>query len=219
MRHSQVVFESELPTVEPGAATLYDMSRYKSHGAITGAVWTRLENGLYVLDYNSATPDSIAIPDADSRQMDFTSGVFSGIARVRFDGVAGHMALINRGVSNASGWEWINIDGRLYFYTNQVAAQQYSSTALVSLVADTRYTLGFTRDGNSVRLYVNGVDGTTTVGNHIDPVTAAVSTFFGVYNDGTSWPFDGQISFLGIYKYALTAGQHLNIHEDLKRRV
>jgi len=193
----------------PSVVTLHDWSRYQSHGAITTCTWTQIPStGLWILDFNSGTPDYVEIAEADSRQMNFTSGDFSGIARVKFDSVVGNRAMFFRGLWNTDGYFWLNINGRMYLYTCQAVAQQESITDAGLLVAHIWYTLGFSRSGNSVRLYVNGVDMTTTVGNHIDPLTCIRSAKIGVYDDLVSWPFDGQMSLLQVYDYALSPAQH-----------
>ena len=67
-----------------GAGTdLFDKSRFRSHGAITGAVWAAGLHG-YCLDFDPTIPSYVEIPAAHT-QLDFTSEDFSLIARIYID--------------------------------------------------------------------------------------------------------------------------------------
>ena len=62
-------------------ATLFDKSRYRSHGAIITATWAAGVHG-YCLDFVLATPDFVTIPAAHT-QLDFTAQAFSIVLRAR----------------------------------------------------------------------------------------------------------------------------------------
>ena len=202
--------------VEPGAVTLIDQSRYKSHGTITGAGYVQEPSGLWVLDFNPAMPSYIEIP-ATATQLDFTSEDFSLVVRLKMDIIMDPAQFIfSRGTHAENGYLLqINLGGTVLFYTNQLAASQYSDTGGIFL-ADVWYTIGVTRNGASVKIYSNGVDVTAISGIHINPATSAKSAKIGIHDNKINYPFDGKIEFLKIYNYALTAGQQLIEHEKVK---
>jgi len=220
MKTRGVVFESEMPMVEPGAATLYDMSRYRSHGAITGAVWVRLPSGLWVLDYDSGIPSYVTIPAAACPQLNFTAGDFSIVARIYIDSLAITRRIFIRGLRNTDGYEfYVHSAGHLTIITNQAAAFQYSETAAGVITAGTWHTVGLSRTGASIRPFHNGVDVSGTAGVHIDPTTSARSAKIGIGDNLAEYPMDGRIPLVRFFNYALSPGQHLQMHEALKRWV
>ena len=44
------------------------------------------------------------------------------------------------------------------------------------------YNICYTRNGSSIRVYVNGVDVTTYAGNHLDPVSSSSNFLINSYN-------------------------------------
>ncbi len=205
--------------VSPPATVLEDESRYGSDGDFKASghpAWVRLPSGLWALDFDSSAPDYIVIP-ADQTQLDFTSEDFSGIARFYIDDLTPHRYIFNRGQTDDDGWYWrVQSDGGMRFFTCQTAAQQLSNSAVGSVVIGAWYTLGFSRAGASVRVYINGVDVTSAAGVHIDPLTCARSAKIGISDALAFGPHDGKIPFLQIYNYALSATQHAAMHDSLK---
>lgn len=195
--------------------TLYDKSRYRSHGTITGASWAAGLHG-YSLDFNPAIPDYVVI-SADYTQLDFTSEKFSLIARVYIDDLSAHRTLMMRGAAGVSGWySYIHSTGKLVVSTNQAAAIQNSMSTVGGIAAGAWYTLGFSRDGASILIYVNGSEDTPTAGVHIDPTTSAIDATIGVRNDLATQPYDGHMEFLRIFGgVALAASEHKAWHNAL----
>jgi len=199
-----------------GAGTsLLDKSRYRSHGAITGAVWAAGLHG-YCLDFNPALPSHVVIPAAHT-QLNFTSRDFSMIVRVKFDSLATHRTILERGAINTDGYLfWVNDAGSMEAYTSQALASQWSNSAAGSIVIDTWYTLGLSRHGASMRLHRNGLDITNIEGVHINPATCARSAKIGIRDDLVGNPADGQMEFLRIFGgIALPASSHLAWHNAL----
>jgi len=220
VKSTGIVFDSGLRVgPEPPATVLYDKSRYRSNGDFRSdghPDWVKSPNGLWAMDFDPDTPDYVEIP-ASYTQLDFTSEDFSVVLRVRLDTLTSTQYLFVRGLLNADGWYCqIHINGFLRVYTNQLAAQQASFTADGSILAATGYTLGFSRNGASIRAYINGVDSTSVAGVHINPVTCGRSAKIGIYDNLATLPFDGKITFLRICNYALSAGQHNKMHNALK---
>ena len=195
--------------------TLFDKSRYRSHGTISGANWATGAHG-YALDFIGATPSYVEIP-ATHTQLNFTSEDFSIIIRARFDSVAAEQYLFSRGEVNTDGWgidyfAWAGVALRTF----QSGASQHSYSPGGELLAATWYTLGFSRDGAAVKVYINGIDKTEFGGTHINPVTCSRSVKIGIYDNKSSAPFDGKIEFLRIIGgVALSASEHLAFHNAL----
>jgi len=196
-------------------AELKDKSRYRSAGAIITATWG---DGLHgrCLDFNLANPDYVDIPAAHT-QLDFTTEDFSIITRIEPDQVALRSTIFMRGKPNADGYSYrIDAGGQLVFLTWQLAAFQITRGNAAAIAVDTWYTIGMSRAGASVRVYINGVDDVTAAGAHIDPATCARNAVLGLYGQEIiNYPFDGKIEFQRIFGVALTASEHLAYHRAL----
>lgn len=195
--------------------SLFDKSRYRSHGTITGADWATGAHG-YCLDFDKSVPDYVEI-DADYDQLDFTSDDFSMVMRAKIDSLAATVILFCRGLDDTDGYSWrVTSVGRLHFRTEQSGAGQPSYSAAGDIATDTWYTLGMSRDGASVKVYKNGVDITSVSATHIDPATSARSAKIGIYDDKLLLTFDGKIEFLRIFGgLALSDSEHLAWHNAL----
>lgn len=114
-------------------------------------------------------------------------------------------------------------------YTNQSGASQVSSAIYnpnpssrpnVGFIPGEWYNIYFTRSGTSVRIYINGVDRTSTVGTHTNPATASANNFeIGRYNaSGTSNITNYRYASFIIYGRTLTATEVLqNFNASRKR--
>ena len=202
--------------VEPGATELIDFSRYGTDGTFLGAGnpdWVDTTQGLHVMEYASGDYVAVTCP-----KLNFTSGPFSMVTRVMSTNMTGHQSPFSRGIHSTNGWRTLIInDGQFAAYTSQAAASQKTSTAAGAITVDTWYTLGLSRSGNSILVYVDGIDATNTVGVHDDPVTSDEIGYIGVRTVGGVEPFIGQISpLIQVYSFALTAAQHLDIYNQWK---
>ena len=104
----------------------------------------------------------------------------------------------------------------LAIVTNQSTSYQISQTANGSLTVATWHTLGVSRNGASVRLYIDGVDATSVAGTHTDPKTSSRTFNLGVAEDLTSNPLDGKMEFLRVFGgIALSTAEHLAYHRCL----
>lgn len=196
-------------------ASLFDKSRYRSHGAITGAAWAAGVHG-YCLDFNAAVPDYVEIPAAHT-QLNFTSEDFSGIARINLETLTDNETIIVRGLLATDGWWFFVLDtGNLAVYTMRPVGAGGTLSAAGDIGAGTWYTVGFSRNGASVKLYRNGVDVTVAPGVHADLLPSARTAKIAVYDDLATSPLDGKIEFLRIFGgIALAASEHLAWHNAL----
>ena len=199
-----------------GAGTvLGDKSRYRSHGAITGAVWAAGVHG-YCLDFNPAIPSYVLIPAAHTR-LNFIAEDFSLVARFYIDSLVAGRSLFYRGLQNNDGWSCrVQAAGSWQFWTNQALATQETRSANGTIVIGTWYTVGFSRSGASARLYINGVDATNIAGVHINPANCGRSAKIGIRDNLATEPFDGRIEFCRVFGgIALQASEHLAWHRAL----
>jgi len=199
--------------LEPAATPWYDMSRYHTNGVVTGATWEQHSSGLWYKEFNSATPDYVVVT---CPQCDFTGEDYSILARIKISSLASHRIIFQRGLLNTDGYMFrVHAGGYLQSETYQAAASQLSMSAATAIAVDTSYTVGLSREGNSIRVYRDGVDITVTVGNHIDPTSSVRTGKIGIHDNLIDTPFDGEISFFKIFNYALTAGQQRNWHNKI----
>jgi len=179
---------------------------------VTGA--TKVFEGRDFLD---DTPDFIELP-ASSTQLNFTTGAFSIIMTAKLDALAGIVELFCRGAFNTDGWRFaVSAAGALFLATNQTpAANQSTDSADGTITTATWYTLGASRDGAAVKMYIDGADATDTAPGHGNPTTSARKSYIGVYDDESSNPLDGIIGEVIVYNRALSTAEHADVHRRLK---
>ena len=196
-------------------STLFDKSRYRAHGAITGASWAAGLHGK-ALDFDKAIPSYVEIPAAHT-QLNFTSEKFSLIIRVRFANLDARSWLLSRGKLIEDGYRWwAYANGRVDLDTNDGTFSKVSLLAIGSVTTATWYTLGVSRDGATVTMYLDGVDATHEHGTHTNPATCARAALIGVKEGKTDNPLDGKIEFLRIFGgIALSDSEHLAWHNAL----
>ena len=69
---------------------------------------------------------------------------------------------------------------RFYFGTCQSGAAQFT-IANYSFQINTWYHIAVTRNGSSVKLYVNGIDKTSSAGNHVSPASTSADFYINKY--------------------------------------
>ena len=96
-------------------------------------------------------------------------------------------------------------DGGMVLFTNQDGARQFSVTSAGILTTSAWYNLSCVRNGSSIRIYVNGIDKTSTVGTHINPNSSNQSFKINYYKG--DYLINGQmrISQFLIYNRPLSA--------------
>ena len=187
---------------------------YKTTVTVTGATNIWLPNGR---NFTSGTPDYIEL--ASESMMNFVAGDFSIIMRLKFDVKDIHQYLFVRGLLNTDGYVlYSDATNFIALATSQTAVAQYSYTVADTITTATWYTIGVSRAGTSVKIYLDGADATNTSGSHTNPVTASRTVKIGIYDDKASDPFDGTIQDLFVYNRALAVSEHLDTHNRLKWR-
>lgn len=191
----QLLFDLTLEeTVGGDLAYVYDRAkphhRCVLHGATIG--WTLMPSGLTVID--CTVDDWIDCLAADTGDLDFVAGDFSMGMWVNLDDLSANRMLLCRGLLNIDGWHCaILMDGSVVFYTSQLGANQSSLSALAQIIVGTSYLIGFSRSGASIKIFINGVEVTNTIGVHTNPLTADRELHIGIYDNEAGSPWNGQL--------------------------
>jgi hypothetical protein len=190
----------------------------KAHHAgatLTGVpTWQNLGNDLTYLDFDLANPDSIIISAANSVDLDFTTGAFSGAVWIAPDAYGNRWVMHKSSAGNGWGF-WISATSPYLELTTEQAGPTYQTTeGGANLVLSAWQFIGFTRSGATGRVYLNGVDATTTPATHVDPVSAAAANFtIGTTTGGGAGWYDGDMWRPRIWNRQLAAWEMLAIYE------
>lgn len=144
----------------------------------------------------------------------------------------------NTGINNMIAWKgnyqvngwYVEVapqNGVVNFFTNQTPAATQVSQAIYQpnpsswpnkgLMPDEFYNICITRNGSSARIYINGIDRTTTVGTHINPTSSSNVFDIGRYNTSGNFP-NMRVASVLMYQRALTATEVLqNFNASRKR--
>jgi hypothetical protein len=109
-------------------------------------------------------------------------------------------------------------DGGMVLFTNQGGARQFSVTSAGILTTSAWYNLSCVRNGSSVRLYINGIDKTSTIGTHINPGSSNQSFKINYYKGDYLISGQMRISQFLIYNRALSAQEVLQNYNATKNR-
>ena len=180
---------------------------------LTGApTWAALGNGLAYLDFVSATPDYILSAAGATADLNFTSGDFSGAVWIRPD-VGGERELFSRGLASTDGWGFYyqSATNALIFHTSQAAAMQSTIGRTGDVTVSVWQLASFSRDGATARVYLNGVETTTTYATHIDPLTSARGLYIGTTDAAAAGWYDGDMWRPRLWGRCLTAAEMASI--------
>jgi hypothetical protein len=163
--NNQLLFS--LPMFEgTGAATVRDVARPHHPVTQTGTpAWTQLSpSGLWVMDFDG-TNDYLSCLAASCADLGFTSGEFSGILWANV--ITGANRTLMSKSAASIGWRmYITTSPALVVYTEN--GSQWASLGVFAGVTQWRL-YGFSRSGASVRVYLDGIDITSTAGAHGNP--------------------------------------------------
>ena len=109
-------------------------------------------------------------------------------------------------------------DGSMVLFTNQGGATQFSVTSAGILTTSAWYNLSCVRNGSSIRIYVNGIDKTSTVGTHINPSGSNQTFKINYYKSDYLISGQMRISQFLIYNRALSAQEILQNYNATKNR-
>lgn len=165
--------------------------------------WSNRVNGQPYIELTRATPDYLSCPAASTEDLNFQTETFSAGIWIYADALAGATSyyLFSRGLASTDGWNFYTTADVLTFETNQAGATQVTTSAAAKITTATWYLVGVSRGGTAAgntRIYVNGVDVTSTQGAHTNPLTSARICYIGVDNTPGNG-FDGKLAIPQIW--------------------
>jgi hypothetical protein len=152
--------------------TWYNLSDIRNSGTIGNFTYVRDGGGS--LDMNASAGSNITFGDpyfCDFSAQDFSFNIFLYITSTTTStGGQGPVLLFKGGFQIRGYYAQVSqaSPAAVTFFTNQSGAVQTSlSTASITIGAWNN--ICFTRSGSSVRIYINGIDATSTAGTHSNP--------------------------------------------------
>ncbi len=199
--------ESALALNEGGGSFIHDSTlKNKAHGTLSGTslTWAVKQRGLAL-----TAPGGSSFIDLGSVG-NYTTENFS-IAFAIDHNSAGNGVIVYKGQFQSNGYYiQFNIGGAgsIRMTTNQSGANQVTTTSGSALGVGIYSVIVCTRNGATVKFYINGVEtGYAAVGTHINPTTSTDNQRVGNYAGGTN-PFIGNL-----YWYAQWRNRVLNLGE------
>jgi hypothetical protein len=179
-------------------------------------------NPGYIWQINPATMATVNhVPtQVCTTSFGFTDGDFSAELWAKFDQISTIPYLIKSGgYTEVDSWEiYIQPSGRLTLGTSQFSGDQYTYSGAGTITTGTWYHLAVTRSGAVGKVYIDGVDATTTSGTHVNPSPAEESSLkIGYLGTGTpNYITDGIIGEVRIYDDVLTPAEVLQNYNATK---
>ena len=114
--------------------------------------------------------------------------------------------ILGNGLSNVSGYHiWLYKTGYIQYRTNQSGAQQNTSSSTGYIPQNYWTHIAITRSGTAARIYINGINRTSSSGSHVDPATA-INTLCGNYSSGT-YGLNGLLDDVRVFSAVMPAMQ------------
>lgn len=147
------VLDAVSPKYSPNKTYIFDRSAYRNHGTITGATWTRLPSGLWVLSFDG--DDYVQVTNAASLQLTTAIsieawvnpsllGVYGILEKGPFDNNYGDYTLL------------MQSNGKIRFALNAANGLRDAATALVASVPS-HVVATYSTTSQRMKLYINGV--------------------------------------------------------------
>ena len=202
----------------PGSGTTwYDKSGNGNDGTLTnGPIFSSINGGGIV--FSSANSQYINLGPI----LNYTSGNFTFSYWINFNTLTTNSGgqgpiVLYKGSYNGNGYyDQIGANGIIAFITNQSGVNQASYTDVGIITTATWYNITYARNGASVRIYVNGIDKTTTAGIHINPSSSGNNFTLATYSISIYGNFNLS-NFLN-YNRALSAAEVAQNYNALKSR-
>ena len=154
--------------------------------------------------------------------LNYTSGNFSFSYWIYVNSLTTNQSgqgpiILFKGQYQVNGYyDQINTGGAIGFNTNTNGVVVGSGTGFGVILTGRTYNICYTRNGSSIRVYVNGVDVTTYSGTHLDPVSSSSNFLINSYG-GTIFSNVRTYSFSN-YNRALSATEVLQNYNAAKSR-
>lgn len=170
--------------------------------------WTTLASGLQVITLNGTT-EYLYLDNADSADMDFTTGDYSVGGWFNWTIDESSQIVIARYVVSNNGWEvyLTNAAGINYLtlrHHHAAGATTRTGGYSVGWTPGTTFHFGITREGDSCQFYRNGRPISTVTDALIDPETCNQDMVIGVRYSKDANYFKGQLWRPRVWSRALT---------------
>ena len=211
--------------LEPGAATWYDLSRYKNNGTITAGAggWVQLPSGLWAYEFDGAA--SFVDFGNPASILSHTRGSIS--CWLKGSGYIG-IACQNGAGGGTNEW-YLQVDGannRLVDYYTDGGVVQHQLLTANGTLDDTLWNhLVFQSSGTTCTCYINGVltalvvGGGANNGDWFDDNALFDIVTLGSSRRAPPLYYTGLIASPVIHTYMFTAGQARNTYESEKHLV
>lgn len=182
-----------------GSGVLASQDAYQVLFGVNGAFWTPVGWSFDPVD------DGMSAAASDTTHLDFPSVPFSFLMGIRTgsDWSSYRMLFQKGGGKTGIGYRlYVDMSRRLVFSSYHSGSERTTISAPLEANAD--YTIGFSRNGDDVRLLVNGDEPDYVAkGNHANIDSAAGASFaVGVGATGT-YSFGGLIKYLAVWEEAV----------------
>lgn len=201
----------------PGSGTTWsDISGNQNNGTLTnGPTFNSDNGGSIVFDGTNDYVNCGNILNYTSQNFTFSCWVFINSLLTNAGG-QGPSLFYKGSYRNNGYYNQIGQDGSINFITN-TNPEVNTATLPGTIVAGNTYNITFTRNGASVRIYVNGIDLTSTIGVHTTIPSSTSNFNIASYNQGQIVANIRMYNFLN-YNKALTAQEILQNYNALKGR-
>jgi hypothetical protein len=156
----------------PGAGTTWtDLTGNNNNGTLVNTpTFDSVNGGSIVFDGVNEFADLGNILNYTSEN--FTFSYWVNFIKLTTNQVNQGPIIIYKGSFNVNGYyDQINADGRVTFVTNS-PSNIGSQTSSGEIITGNTYNICYTRNGTSIRIYINGVDKTMIGGVHQNPITS-----------------------------------------------
>lgn len=177
-------------------------------------VWSQLASGIWVLNFARVDADYLVVLNAYAADLNFvTANNFSGSVWVNHTHVANNRYIMAKHHPGLDGWHVVMGDtnpARITVGTqnNGAGASTYVNAALT---AGIWYLVGWSRNGASVRIYINGRDVTEHAEDHSTITSANGHNFYvAAYDTGTN-NFNGYLGRPYVWSRALSPAEHMQV--------
>jgi fibronectin type 3 domain-containing protein len=194
---------------EGRGVTIFDSSGNGNNGIIAGPSWVNSKEGLgKALEFGGMN-GYVSLPNSAS--LDITNPPLSIFAWIKVKEGADTGWIVAKNYDSASniqyGMFWRTGDNKIEVY---LQGGSRVSSPLNSVLAGNWYFVGFTWDGQYVRLYINGVQSAT--GTYTGTLTSQPYLRIG-RRETSAYPFKGIIDEVRIYNRVLTSDEISNLFQ------
>ena len=212
----------DLPFMEATGTVTRDIAKpHHLVSLVNAPTWSTLGSGLGVLTFNG-TNEYAQCLNADSADMEFTSGDYSIAGWINWTDTATSEIIIGRYELSVGGWELYLYNNAGTYYLTLRHHHAGGGTARTG-ANSTGWTpgswvhFGVSRSGTSAQFYRNGVAVDTTSDTLIDPETTTQDLVISTrYTKNSDW-YKGPLVNLKVFDEELTSNDFRNMYEIEKR--